>query len=219
MLWRKSLISAHSFGVGIHCVMRAETRSRRKMYPYPHTIDNGAGEQITFVGLVHKDDGEYLEVENRVKPGHGPIMHVHYHQDEALTVQQGKLGYLRAGEEPHYAGVGEQAVFKAGEAHRFWNAGQDDLICTGYATPPYNLEYFLTQLFDSTRRNGGKQPDPFEIAYLSTRYRSEFGVVTIPAFVQRTIFPILIMIGQMLGKYKRYADAPEPLVVAPISAW
>ncbi len=181
------------------------------MYTYPHTIDNGAGEQITFVRLVRNGDDEYLEVENLVAPGHGPIMHVHYRQEEALTVQQGKMGYARPGEEPQYAQAGETMVFKPGEPHRFWNAGQDDLRCTGYVKPPYNVEYFLTQLYESTRGNGGKRPDAFDIAYLATRYRSEFGIFAVPAFVQRTIFPIQIWIGQMLGKYKKYADAPEPL--------
>ena len=46
-------------------------------YTYPHTIENGAGEQITFVRCVRDSAGDRLEVENLVKPGSGPPMHVH----------------------------------------------------------------------------------------------------------------------------------------------
>ena len=53
-------------------------------YTYPHTIDNGAGEQLTFL----RRDGDRLEVENFVKPGSGPPMHVHHHQEEGLTIEQ-----------------------------------------------------------------------------------------------------------------------------------
>ncbi len=58
-------------------------------------------------------------------------MHVHHHQEEALTVQQGRIGYQRAGGPAQFAGPGETIAFKKGEAHKFWNAWQDDLPCTG----------------------------------------------------------------------------------------
>jgi hypothetical protein len=41
-------------------------------YTYPHTIENGAGEQITFVRCVRDSAGDRLEVENLAKPDSGP---------------------------------------------------------------------------------------------------------------------------------------------------
>jgi hypothetical protein len=41
-------------------------------YRYPHTIENGAGERITFVRRVQDSTGDCVEVENVVKPGSGP---------------------------------------------------------------------------------------------------------------------------------------------------
>ena len=38
-------------------------------------------------------------------------MHVHYCQDEALTVRTGRIGYQRLGEAPQFAGPGETVVF------------------------------------------------------------------------------------------------------------
>jgi quercetin dioxygenase-like cupin family protein len=180
-------------------------------YTYPHTIENGAGERLTFMRRVQGSHGDRLEVENLVKPGSGPPMHVHHHQEEALTIQQGRVGYQRLGEPPQFAEFGETVVFKPGEAHRFWNAGEEDLRCTGYIQPADNLEYFLTALYESQRENGGRRPDPFEAAFLATRFRSEFGMAVIPAGVRRLVFPVLVIVGRLLGKYRKYADAPEPV--------
>jgi quercetin dioxygenase-like cupin family protein len=174
-------------------------------FSYPHTIDNGAGERLTFLRRI----GDRLEVENVVKPGSGPPMHVHHHQQEALTVEQGRIGYQRPGEPAQFAGTGETIVFEPGEAHRFWNAGQDDLRCTGYIQPADNVEYFLTAIYASQRESGGR-PGPFDAAFLTRRFRSEFAMAEIPALVQRLVFPLLETVGRLLGKYRKYADAPQP---------
>jgi quercetin dioxygenase-like cupin family protein len=179
-------------------------------YTYPHTIENGAGERITFARKAEGTGGERLEGENVVTPGSGPPMHVHYLQEEALTVRQGRIGYQRLGQPPQYAGPGETVTFGAGEPHKFWNAGEDDLLCTGYIEPILNVEYFLTEMFASVKRHGGR-PDPFDIAFLTTRYRSEFAVLEIPVAVQRVVFPVIVALGRLLGRYGRYADAPPPV--------
>src|SRR4051794_18218659 len=101
-------------------------------YTYPHVIDNGAGECLTFLRRLRVSVGERLEVENVVKPGSGPPMHIHHYQEEALTVKHGRIGYQRLGEQAQFAGPGETVTFKAGEAHKFWNAGESDLRCSGY---------------------------------------------------------------------------------------
>jgi mannose-6-phosphate isomerase-like protein (cupin superfamily) len=180
-------------------------------HAYPHTIENGAGERLTFLRRVPGASGDRLEVENVVKPGAGPVMHVHHHQEEALTVERGRIGYQRPGEPARFAGPGETVVFRAGEPHKFWNAGEEDLRCTGYIEPADNIEYFLGALFGSQKRVGGARPDPFDAAFLARRYRSEFGMPEIPAPVQRLAFPVLVAVGRALGRYKKYVDAPEPV--------
>ena len=102
-------------------------------------------------------------------------------------------------------------VFNAGDAHRFWNAGDDVLHCTAYIEPPDNIEFFLGELFASTARHGGARPGLFDVAFLLTRYRTEFGMLEIPAVVQRLVFPLIVAIGHALGKYRRFAAAPEPI--------
>jgi quercetin dioxygenase-like cupin family protein len=180
-------------------------------YTYPHVIENGAGERLVFLRRVPGPHGDRIEGENLVSPGAGPPMHVHHLQEEGFTVLEGRIGFERPGEEPRYAGPGESVTFKAGEPHKFWNAGHGDLRCRAYVEPADNIEFFLTALFDSTRRNGGKRPDPFDAAFLITRYRTEFSMLEIPAFVQRIVFPVIVVIGRVLGKYRKYADAPAPV--------
>jgi quercetin dioxygenase-like cupin family protein len=181
------------------------------MSDYPRTIDNGAGEELTFVAVGSDERGEYLEARNSVAPGSGPPMHVHRLQEESLTVEQGTMGWQRQGEEEQLAAVGETVTFAPGQMHRFWNAGEDELVCTGYVRPPDNLEYFLTQLYASTRANGGKRPRMFDAAYLVSRYRAEFGIAGVPAPVQRVVFPVVVAIGRALGGGKRFAGAPDPV--------
>jgi quercetin dioxygenase-like cupin family protein len=180
-------------------------------FSYPHTIDNGQGEVLTFLRLVKDEKGEWLDVENKVKPGSGPPMHVHHLQDECLTVVKGRIAAQVQGQAPTFHGPGETIMFKRGVPHRFWNAGDDELICKGYINPPHNIVYFLSEMFLSIKNSGAKRPSLFDGAYLQTRYKSEFDMVEIPRFVKMVIFPIVIMIGKLAGKHNKFKGAPVPV--------
>lgn len=185
------------------------------MPAYPYTIDNGHGERITFLGRTRTPDGEALELENRVRPGVGPPMHSHLHQEEALTVVGGRIGYQRKGEAPRFAEAGATVVFPAGVAHRFWNAGKDELHCTGYIRPPGNVEFFLSTIFAAQRAGRGGRPELFDVAYLMTRYRSEYRTDAVPPLVQRVVLPLVALAGRLLGRYRKFANAPAPLPPPP----
>lgn len=189
-------------------------------YSYPHTIDNGSGERITFLRRVAGVRGDRLEGANVTQPGAGPPMHVHYLQAEVFTVVDGRLGYQRPGEPEQFAGPGDTVAFPAGTGHRFWNAGSGELHTTAFIEPADNAEYLLTELFESAVRNGGEGPGLFDLAFLMSRYRTEFAVLTIPVRLQRALFPPLVVIGRMLGRYARFADAPPPVtrMAAPLPA-
>ena len=181
------------------------------MSPYPNTIDNGAGERLTFSEPRSDERGDYQEAANLVSPGSGPPMHVHHLQEESLTVERGTMGWQRPGEEEQIAHSGETVTFAPGEMHRFWNAGEEELLCGGYVRPPDNVEYYLAKVFESMRASGGKRPRLFDAAYLLTRYRSEFGMVDIPRPVQRFVFPVVVAVGRLFGLQRRFAGAPEPV--------
>jgi hypothetical protein len=137
-------------------------------------------------------------------------MHVHHLQEESLTVVSGRMAYEVEGQPPVFLELGETGTFAPGVSHRFWNPGDADLVCRGYAAPPLNLEYFLTELYASTAASGNGRPHMQDVAFLLTRYRSEFGMSAIPAFVQRIVFPFQLLLGRLTGRLAKYADAPEP---------
>lgn len=179
---------------------------------YPKTIDNGTSEKLTFLRHYVKDGIEYMEAENEVNPGGGPPMHVHHLQDEGFTVVEGKLACQVLGEEPKYYYPGQTVWFPRGVAHKFWNAGDTKLKCIGTVTPVYNLEYFLTEIFTSVKQNGNGRPGTFDAAYLLKRYKTEFDMLEIPSFVKTVIFPIALFVGKLTGRYKKFSNAPAPVV-------
>lgn len=181
-------------------------------YEYPHTILSGGGEKITFLRLVKDPAGDWLEIENEVAPNVGPPMHVHYLQDEALTVVKGRIATQVLGGEPTYFEAGESAVFKAGVPHKFWNPGTEPLICKGWVKPAHNMEYFLTELYKSTAENGGHRPGAFDSAWLLGHFGTEFDMLELPGFVKKVIFPIVLFLGKLTGKDKKFADAPKAVI-------
>jgi hypothetical protein len=132
-------------------------------------------------------------------------------QDESLTVSKGLMGYQIEGEEEKFLKEGESVIFKRGQMHRFWNAGEDMLESEGLVKPANSLDYFLTGIYNSMNKAGKAEGDPFDSAFLMTRYKTEYDLKEIPAFVKEVIFPITVLIGRLLGKYKHFKDAPEPL--------
>jgi len=175
----------------------------------PHTIENVTGEKLTFVRVLLKDGVEYLETESEVQPNAGPPMHVHYKQDESMTVVSGKIGYQELNGQKKYAGPGETVLFKEGVPHKFWNAGNEPLRISGYVSPANNMVYFLSQMYRSMNENGGR-PGMYDSAYLLRRYKTEFKMVEIPMFVQKLLFPVVLTLGNLRGKKKRFIDAPLP---------
>jgi quercetin dioxygenase-like cupin family protein len=180
-------------------------------YTYPHTIDNGCGEELTFVRFIDNETGGKIEIENRVQPGAGPPMHVHHLQDESFTVIQGQVGAHVAGQQPTFHSSGETVTFKRGVPHRFWNAGNEILICKGWVSPANNLEYFLTEIFNSTKANGGEKPAVFDGAFLQLKYKTEFDLMEIPLFVKKILFPIIVALGKLTGKHQKFKGAPDAI--------
>ncbi|GAB3837774.1 cupin domain-containing protein [Hymenobacter jeollabukensis] len=178
---------------------------------YPHTIENGLGEKLTFLRLQPEPDGDRLLVENTVTPNQGPPMHTHWLQDECLTVVQGLMAYQLLGQPAQYAGPGETVLFRRGTPHRFWNAGDDLLRCQGWIKPAHTIVFFLSAVFDAQVKSGQHRPEQFDAAYLMTRYAREYDMTDIPSFVKRVVIPATYRVGRLLGKYRKFAGAPAPV--------
>lgn len=195
----------------VHCTILAFVKTW-EMYPYnyPHTIRT-KHEEITFESIVMEDGERKVIVSNRVQPDKGPPFHVHFKQDESLTVSNGRMGYQILGGPEKFLEKGDTVVFHRGEMHRFWNAGDEVLECTGWAKPANSLDFYLSTLYNTMSKSGSPKGDPFEMAYLVYRYRSEYDTLVVPPFVKRVILPITYFIGKALGKYNHFRDAPKPI--------
>lgn len=178
---------------------------------YPHVIENCIGEKLIFQELHKEPDGDRLVGENYVTPGNGPVMHTHWLQDESLTVIKGKIGYQIKGESAQYANEGETVLFKRGVPHRFWNAGQEVLHCKAWIKPANTFVFFISSVFAAQNKSGNAQPEMFDAAYLLKRYSAEYDLTEIPGFVKKVIIPITYYTGKILGKYKHFKNAPEPV--------
>lgn len=180
-------------------------------YQLPHTIQNCLGETLTFQAIIQEPDGDKLLVENYVAPQKGPVMHTHFLQDEALTVVNGRMGYQVQGQPPQYAEPGETVVFKRGVPHRFWNDGDEVLHCTGWIKPANTIVFFLSSIYAAQNKTGSERPEPFDGAYLLKRYASEYDMPEMPVFVKKVVVPVTYYLGRLLGKYRHFKHAPEPV--------
>ncbi len=182
------------------------------MFSYPHTIENKFGEKLSFISVSNTPSGKILEVENWVQPGSGPIMHVHWRQDESLTVLEGKIATQIKGQPSIELGVGATVTFTKGVWHRFWNPGKEILHCKGYIMPADNIEWFLTEVYRAIDAGSHHRPDLKAMAFLLNRYKSEFDVDGIPTLVRKLLMPLQYQIGKLTGAYAKYKDAPSPVL-------
>ena len=180
-------------------------------YQLPHTIQNCNGEKIVFEKIVQTPEGDKLVGESFCQPGSGPLMHTHFKQDEALTVVSGKMGYQLLGGAPQYAMPGETVVFKRGTPHKFWAEGGEVLHCTAWIQPANTIVFYLSAIYAAQNKTGTERPETFDGAYLLTRYASEYDLVEMPFFVKKVMVPLTYFVGKILGKYKHFADAPQPV--------
>ncbi len=186
---------------------------------FPVETDTGSGERLHLLGIEEDDHGEYLAIEGHLEPGVGPPMHVHFGQDEGVRVEDGVIGYTvldPSGEERSgQVGPGEEIRFLSGQFHRFWNDGDTPARITGWVRPPGNFPWYISRVHESLRNNGGERPGFFDGAFLSWRYRHEFQLAEIPIPVVRYVFPVVVGLGTLLGRYRKYRDAPASPAGAP----
>lgn len=180
--------------------------------PLPHRIKNHLGEEIIFHRYEAAPKGEKLIFETYLDAGARPVTRTYRQQEVGLTVVHGKLGYQVDGEEPRIAGIGETVVFAPGKPLKFWNAGDKELNCYGWITPPQNIIFQLTLLFHSINESGTERPEQFSGAFLLHRYRNEFDMPHLPRFVKKVVIPATYGVGKITGRYKKFKNAPAPLL-------
>lgn len=146
----------------------------------------------------------------------GPPLHAHFQILEEGTVKSGTLG-AQIGKKQFVAKAGESAAFPAGVVHKWWNAGEDLLELGGRVTPAGDLDRYLQGLFAVLNAGASGRPSLFYLAHVVWRHRDTQAVMAPPLAIQRIVFPMVLLVGHMLGKYRgdSWPGSPASCTGAP----
>lgn len=106
----------------------------------------------------------------------------------------------------------------AGVPHRWWNAGDDLLEFSGHVVPAVDLDRYLQAVFAVLNASSNSRPPIFYLAHVLWRHRDTQLLVVPPAAIQRIVFPVVLFIGRILGKYRgsNWPGSPESCPGAPL---
>ena len=133
------------------------------------------------------------------------------------SVKAGTVG-ARIGRETIVFRAGESAVFPVGVVHTWWNAGDELLELIGQAVPAVDLDRFIQGLFAVLNASESGRPSIFYLAHVLWRHRHTQRVMTPPVPVQRIVFPLVLAVGRIWGKYRgtSWPGCPEACTGAPL---
>lgn len=186
------------------------------------TIENPVtGERMTFVETSASTGGEYCLIELRADPGSTvAAAHVHASQTETFEVISGTLGAKVAGR-TITAEAGATVIVLPGEAHKWWNAGDDELVFRCEVRPALQFESLIETMFSlaadgKTNRKG--MPNPFRLAVIAKAHFDTVQLPVVPAWLQRAALAMGAPVGKAMGFAPTYASRPTPATSALVAA-
>ena len=149
----------------------------------------------------------------------GPPLHIHFEEDERGEVVSGTLSALVGGN-PLVIKAGGFGHFPKGSAHRWWNDGDEELVLRGVVTPAVDLDRYLQAMFEVLNAGPPNRPPIFYMAHVLYRHRKTQLALVVPRAVQRILFPIVVLLGTVLGKYRGTAwpGCPSRCSGAPLAS-
>ena len=170
---------------------------------YPLMLElKHTGERLELRRFRNENGSLTLELKGSLPArSEGPPLHVHHREDEGGKVISGTVSALVDGKTV-VAGPGESVSFPRGCAHRWWNDGDEKLVFEGFATPLVDFDRYLQAVFEVVNAGPAGRPPLFYMAHVLRRHRRTQQVLIVPKPVQLLLFPIVIFIGTVLGKYR-----------------
>jgi hypothetical protein len=146
----------------------------------------------------------------------GPPAHVHFHEHEEGSVKAGTLG-ARVGNRKIVVPTGGPVDLPARVVHAWWNAGEDLLEFSGRVIPVVDLDRYLQAVFAVLNASASGRPSIFYIAHVLWRHRHTQAVASPPQIIQRIVFPLILLVGGVLGKYRgdNWPGSPASCTGAP----
>jgi mannose-6-phosphate isomerase-like protein (cupin superfamily) len=143
-----------------------------------------------------------LEVKGTLPPNQdGPPLHIHFTEDEEGTVIAGTLAAEVDGVQVRIE-QGGLVRLPRGSAHRWWNGGTETLRLEGFVRPAVDLDRFLSAIFDVLNSGPARRPPVFYMAHLLWRHRQTQTVLIAPRWIQAVLFPTIVLVGTLLGRYR-----------------
>ena len=182
------------------------------------------GESMTFLTTSRETGGEYVEIELRAQPGaFVAAAHVHPAQSETFEVLEGTLAATVAGETVE-AKPGEVIAVEAGQAHKWWNGGDSELVFRCRISPALQFESLIETMFalaadGKTNRKG--MPNPFRLAVIANHHFDVVRLPLVPGALQKAALACGAPLGRLLGYGAAYTPTPMPMPMPmpmPISA-
>jgi len=183
------------------------------------TLNNRHSGERLHMRRVYRDGELCLELKGTLPPNQdGPPLHIHFKEDEDGTVAAGTLAAVVDGVEVRIE-QGGPVRLPMGSAHRWWNGGAETLQFEGFARPAVDLDRFLSATFDVINSGPARRPPVFYMAHLLWRHRKTQTVLIAPRWIQAVLFPTIVLIGTLLGRYRGtdWPGCPDRCPAAPLS--
>jgi quercetin dioxygenase-like cupin family protein len=186
------------------------------------TIHNQVtGETITFLATSADTDGEAVVIETVVQPdGFVAAAHVHPSQTERFAVAEGTLALKVDGQEKTLS-PGDVAIVEPGQAHKFWNAGDEPVRFVCEVRPALQFESLLETMFDlaadgKTNRKG--MPNPLRLAVIAKAHFDTVRLPFPPDWMQAAGLALGAPLGRLLGYEATYEREDEKVAAVPAVA-
>jgi len=169
-------------------------------------------ERMTFLKTAAETKGEYVLIELRAAPGAVvAAAHVHPNQTETFEVISGTLG-AKIGRKTVEAKAEGVVVVEPQMAHKWWNAGEDELVFRCEVRPALQFEQLIETMFGlaadgKTNRKG--MPNPMRLAVIANHHFEDVQLPVVPRWMQKAALALGAPIGRSLGFQPHYTPAGE----------
>ena len=174
------------------------------------------GETLVFHETASSTGGRYVRFETIARPeAFVAAAHVHPYQTERFDVIAGTLG-VRIGRKKLELGPGEALDVEPGTAHRWWNAGDDELRFLCEVSPALDFESLIETMYGlaadgKTNRKG--MPNPLRLAVIANHHFDTVRLPVVPHALQKAALALGAPLGRAFGYGPTYDPSGELALV------